>query len=134
MKENMKVYNFKCESCGSKQYTKTKDGYKCEYCGSFQDVIMPTSEEQTKSQEQQTERFEPVYHESKTISPEQKSILIRLIICFFVGVFGVHRFVEGKIFTGILYLITWGLFGFGVFIDVIRYIIALVRVSNRHGG
>ena len=30
----MKVYKFKCESCGSKRYEKTDDGYKCEYCGS----------------------------------------------------------------------------------------------------
>ncbi|NCN28166.1 TM2 domain-containing protein [bacterium] len=35
----------------------------------------------------------------------------------FLGVFGVHRFYMGKIFTGILYLITGGLVGMGVLYD-----------------
>ena len=29
----MKVYKFKCDSCGSKRCIKVDDGYKCEYCG-----------------------------------------------------------------------------------------------------
>ena len=30
----MKVYKFKCDSCGSKKCVKIENGYKCEYCGS----------------------------------------------------------------------------------------------------
>jgi TM2 domain-containing membrane protein YozV len=39
------------------------------------------------------------------------------ILLTFLGVFGIHRFYMGKIFTGLLYLLTLGLFGFGVLYD-----------------
>ncbi|GAB3287977.1 TM2 domain-containing protein [Parahaliea aestuarii] len=39
------------------------------------------------------------------------------ILLTFLGVFGIHRFYMGKIFTGLLYLLTLGLFGIGVLYD-----------------
>lgn len=41
------------------------------------------------------------------------------IIAFFLGVLGIHRFVVGKIGTGVLYLLTGGLFGIGWIVDFI---------------
>lgn len=38
---------------------------------------------------------------------------------FFLGGIGVHKFYEGKIGIGILYILTMGLFGVGVIIDLI---------------
>ena len=48
-----------------------------------------------------------------------KNKWVAFILCFFLGYLGAHRFYEGKIGTGILYLFTAGLFGIGAFIDLI---------------
>lgn len=42
-----------------------------------------------------------------------------LLLCFFLGYIGVHKFYEGKIGMGILYIFTVGLFGIGVLVDFI---------------
>ena len=45
--------------------------------------------------------------------------VITLLFCLFLGVFGVHRFYNGKIGTGILMLVTFGGLGIWVTIDLI---------------
>ena len=40
------------------------------------------------------------------------------ILLVFLGAFGVHRFYMGKIFTGLVYLCTFGLFGLGYIYDM----------------
>lgn len=48
-----------------------------------------------------------------------KNKWIALLLCIFLGCFGVHKFYEGKIGMGILYLFTMGISGIGVIIDFI---------------
>lgn len=48
-----------------------------------------------------------------------KNKWVSLLLCFFLGIMGGHKFYEGKIGMGILYLCTVGLFGIGVVIDFI---------------
>lgn len=48
-----------------------------------------------------------------------KKKITALLLCFFLGFLGVHRFYVGKSGTGILYLLTFGLGGIGVLIDFI---------------
>lgn len=42
---------------------------------------------------------------------------IAWVLLTFLGFFGIHRFYQGKIGTGLLYLFTLGLFGVGVIYD-----------------
>ena len=53
-----------------------------------------------------------------TLSPKSK--LVALLLCFFLGGWGVHRFYVGKIGTGILYLLTGGLFLIGIIVDFVN--------------
>lgn len=48
-----------------------------------------------------------------------KSKWISFFLCLFVGAFGAHKFYEGRILLGILYIFTGGLFGIGIIIDLI---------------
>ncbi|MDH6462784.1 TM2 domain-containing membrane protein YozV [Micromonospora sp. A200] len=53
----------------------------------------------------------------------QKSWVVALLLCFFVGVLGVHRFYVGKVGTGILQLVTLGGLGIWTFIDFILILV-----------
>ena len=44
---------------------------------------------------------------------------VAFLLCLFLGYVGAHKFYEGKVGMGILYIITFGLFGIGWFIDCI---------------
>lgn len=52
----------------------------------------------------------------------EKEWLVTLLLCFFLGALGVHRFYVGKIGTGILQLITVGGCGIWTLIDLIMII------------
>ena len=52
----------------------------------------------------------------------EKKRLPTLLLCFFFGAFGVHRFYVGKIGTGLLWLFTIGLLGIGSLVDFIMII------------
>lgn len=53
----------------------------------------------------------------------EKRILPALLLCFFLGWLGVHRFYVGKIGTGILQLMTLGGFGIWVLIDLVFIVV-----------
>lgn len=48
-----------------------------------------------------------------------KNKWITFLLCLFLGCFGIHKFYEGKILFGIVYLLTMGFAGVGVLIDLI---------------
>ncbi len=53
----------------------------------------------------------------------EKRILPAFLLCFFLGIFGAHRFYVGKIGTGILQLVTLGGLGIWALIDFIMIIV-----------
>jgi TM2 domain-containing membrane protein YozV len=68
--------------------------------------------------------------EIKTKGGSNKSALITLILLFLLGVFGVHKFYLGKIGWGVIYLLTFGLFGIGVLVDFFRLIMGNLQDSE----
>jgi TM2 domain-containing membrane protein YozV len=52
----------------------------------------------------------------------EKNWLTTLLLCIFLGNFGVHRFYAGKIGTGILMLLTCGGCGIWTIVDLIMLI------------
>lgn len=58
--------------------------------------------------------------------------LITLLLCIFLGGLGVHRFINGKIGTGVLMLLTLGGFGIWTIIDVI--LIACGQFTDKNGN
>jgi TM2 domain-containing membrane protein YozV len=63
------------------------------------------------------------------ISP--KSRLVALLLCFFFGILGVHRFYVGKVGTGVLQLVTIGGCGIWAMIDFI--LIAVGSFTDKEG-
>lgn len=49
----------------------------------------------------------------------EKNKWVAFLLCLFIGGIGAHKFYEGRIGMGILYIFTLGLFGIGWFVDLI---------------
>ena len=52
-------------------------------------------------------------------NPSDLNRLTALLLCFFIGFLGAHRFYVGKIGTGLLYLFTLGFLSVGVIYDLV---------------
>lgn len=53
---------------------------------------------------------------------------VELLLCFFLGFLGAHKFYRKENGMGVLYLLTGGLFGIGALVDTIKII---VRLCNK---
>ncbi|NIJ45353.1 TM2 domain-containing membrane protein YozV [Wenyingzhuangia heitensis] len=57
------------------------------------------------------------------IIKSEKDFTATILLCFFLGGLGIHRFYVGKVGTGILQLITFGGLGIWALVDFIRIIL-----------
>ena len=64
-----------------------------------------------------TSAMGPGYRSEKTVSPHSR--LAALLLCFFLGWLGVHRFYVGKVGTGVAMIFTLGGLGIWAFVDFI---------------
>jgi len=86
--------------------------------------INPTSETKTIVKEQKKQN-------KKATKPNgDDDMLIPFLLCLFLGVFGVHRFYLGYIGMGVLYLLTGGLCGIGVLVDLILILTGGLKRKN----
>ena len=72
-------------------------------------------------------RASPKNKESISEELSDKDFLPTLILCFFVGMLGIHRFYAGKVGTGIAMIVTLGGLGIWVLVDFIMICIGSFR-------
>jgi TM2 domain-containing membrane protein YozV len=94
------------------------------YCSECAEIINAKAEICPKCGVRQT-------NGSGNMTPNNKWIVC-LLLCWFLGVFGVHRFYTGHTVIGILQLITLGGLGIWVIIDLI--IIATGNFKDAQGN
>ena len=104
-----------CENCGNKVH---RDAVVCPKCGA-QLKDLKTSDKEESPQVVINNTNTNVVTAVTGHSKKRCDKWVSLLLCIFLGYFGAHKFYEGRTGTGILYLLTFGLCGFGVIIDFI---------------
>ncbi len=64
------------------------------------------------------------------VSASDKRILPAFLLCFFLGIFGAHRFYAGKIGSGVAQLLTVGGLGIWALVDLIMIVTGVFTDSN----
>lgn len=119
-----------CPYCGAPTGNIQQSNTKfCKHCGESIDkecVICPKCgkqvEELSNSNKNITINNSAVANAvslNPTPNGRMKNKWVALLLCIFLGGIGAHKFYEGKTGMGILYLLSFGLFGIGWFIDFI---------------
>lgn len=110
--ENLKEYKV-CSNCKGKM---PMDAFYCFACGTTFDSKR-LDLEAFMGKDSTNDAFSTNVTDSS--GGEWKNKWVAFFLCLFFGVFGMHRFYEGKKITGLLYLFTFGILGMGVFFDLI---------------
>lgn len=106
----------KCQNCCANEFIELDDAYVCAYCNSrySKEPARVTAEPPVKVV------TEIRYVEVPAPAPtgRKKNKWIALVLCFYLGMFGGHKFYEGQVGKGVLYLLTFGLLGLGWLADI----------------
>lgn len=67
--------------------------------------------------------YSEVFTKKGFFMKSKKDYIATVLLCFFLGTLGIHRFYVGKIGTGILMLLTMGGVGIWYIIDLVTIIV-----------
>lgn len=135
----------KCPQCGA-----PLDGERCGYCGYCINQAAkerPIEAERSDSDarakaparrraRQPEPEIKPIFHDEALEKTPQRRILYgisqrkwstTLLLCIFLGFLGAHRFYTKKMWTGLLYLFTFGLCGIGWLVDILLILTNIFR-------
>ncbi len=135
-----------CPSCGA-----NVDSAYCGYCGSK----MPVERVETRSIHAENVVVNNYYYPEPEPEPQPKaagssagqyagppmgfaysapaspkSRIVALLLCFFFGFVGAHRFYVGRYLMGVIYVLTFGGLGFAWFVDLILILFGKMRDRN----
>lgn len=104
-----------CKHCGEKI---PKDAVLCTHCGrQVEEINNQAAPQVVVNNTNANSNVNQNYNNA--LDKKMKNKWVSLCLCFFLGAFGAHKFYEGKVGMGILYLLTLGLCGIGIIIDFI---------------
>lgn len=103
-----------CKHCGQKI---PKDAVLCTFCGRMVEEAQQNAAPQIVINNDNNNVNSNVNQANAALSSKMKNKWVAVALCFFLGAFGAHKFYEGKVGMGILYLCTFGLCGIGTLID-----------------
>lgn len=117
----------KCPKCGLSMADSARECFDCGF--QFPSVMDPASPEPVQASQpvQQPNITVNVTGSNYTTMTSDKKKGTALILCIFLGWLGIHRFYVGKLWTGILYLVTGGLFTIGWIVDIFRIALGSFR-------
>ncbi len=67
--------------------------------------------------ESQIQQFAMMYRARR----KEPQMILLLTLVGFLGIAGINRFILGQVGMGLLYVLTWGLCGIGIIIDLVNY-------------
>ena len=108
-----------CKHCGAKIPVQA---VICKECGGQVEVLQREQSQQPNVVIQNTNMNTNINSNRNYSSGRHgraKNKWTAFFLCLFLGYFGAHKFYEGKVGMGVLYLLTGGLFLFGWLIDLV---------------
>lgn len=110
----------------------------CQHCGQVIDAACAVCPKCGKSLSAGEERQQPIVINNTNTNQNSsfayagfggrmRNKWVAFFLCLFLGFLGAHKFYEGKPIMGIIYLITFGLFGVGWIIDIVKIFLSQIH-------